>query len=404
VPKQPSQADAAGWDELQQDVAELEAMLAKVRAVLAQVNDGARRLANATGLTGTTKDRARQGLEVLGWIHEQAACIDRLLGQAKAIRPHSAGLGWGRPTDELRQLLHEPSLPTQPPMALLAPGEAPRRVKMPDQMTPRELLAEMVQAADLVRADVELVEKRWNHDLPKLKRDVEAVNEGASKVLDDEDSRRSRARSHNHLVARVETDPLSVEEDELDEVAHASESARYWDKPPGDTAALEAELGTAEPRLHKLQRLIQQAGADSVDARETIVKPRGLVELIDEVCLVDQDHGPIPWLERIRGTAATGRSRDAAEELQLWQRAMEAWIEDASRIAEANQAPSRAREELRTLLLTLQAKAEDRGVASDEALVASKAQANACLHAVPTDLMEARALVHEFGVLLAMRT
>jgi hypothetical protein len=202
----------------------------------------------------------------------------------------------------------------------------------------------------------------------------------------------------------MQSDPLSVKDDEIRRADREAKSARYSDRPPGDTAALEAELATAEPSLHILQRIVREGGAASTEARRRIARPSGLLEVIDERCLQDEDHGPVPWLDRIQKAAVTGNTREAANQLKLWHAAMDVWIADATRIADANDAPSRERDELRQLLLDLEAKAGAKGLASDEGLVACLAAADASLKAIPTDLAEARAKVHEYGALIAMRT
>jgi hypothetical protein len=394
---------SSGYDELQQDRTRLEATLDAVRARLASLDQGARRLKSATGLTGTTKERAGQALEALSWIRDQTPAIERLLKEAKAVPRHSRGPGYPIPTQELRRLLHEPSIQPKPRTALLARADTLSRVELPDWMTPDRLLAEMTAASELVGADIERIEKRWTEDLPQFRQVLKGLNVDVPTDPDDPDSRLERARDHSDLVDRLESDPLSVEDDDLDVAKVEVDSLRFIDKPLHDPAALEAELRTAEPRLHKLEHLIQQGETASAKARRTIARPEGLVELIDEHCLQDQDHGPIPWLARIRKASGTGQARAAAAELMLWQKAIGAWIEDATRIAKANLAPLRERQELRQRLQKLRGKAEQRGVAADEALVGSHAQAEACLVAEPTDLSEARARVMEYGALVALR-
>jgi hypothetical protein len=101
-------------------------------------------------------------------------------------------------------------------------------------------------------------------------------------------------------------------------------------------------------------------------------------------------------LDRIAARAASAQWQAASEALADWTTRAAAYRDAARRIADANRAPIRARNELRGLLGAYQAKAHRLLLLEDPELAALFDRAQRALHTAPTDLIEAARLVRAY--------
>ena len=161
---------------------------------------------------------------------------------------------------------------------------------------------------------------------------------------------------------------------------------------------LPAALDRADAQLAEIRRLVDQGHVALVRARAKMAAPEalGLLEALDPAGLDGDERALGPWLDRIHSQAGTGGWQAAATGLGRWRQVADAWLANARRVAEANAAPLRRRNELRGLLDAYRAKAVARGGVEDEHLAALHEAARTSLYNAPCDLPEAEAAVRRY--------
>lgn len=159
---------------------------------------------------------------------------------------------------------------------------------------------------------------------------------------------------------------------------------------------LPGDLAAAEAQLDEIRRLVREGTEGLAKARSRIAGAEGLLEPLDPSGLDGDERALGPWLDRITRQAAAGGWRAAAEGLERWRKVADGWLANAERVASANTAGVRRRNELRGLLTAYRAKAVARGGAEDEVLAQLHRAASDALHVAPCDLHVAEAAVRRF--------
>jgi hypothetical protein len=157
---------------------------------------------------------------------------------------------------------------------------------------------------------------------------------------------------------------------------------------------LSAALARSQALVDELAAVMEH-GSAALD-RSRIAEPEGLLAPLDPAVLDVGPQGLRPWLARIRAEADEGNWRTAATALDRWSAVAEGWLANARRVADANSAPVRRRDELRGLLDAYKAKAGRAGLAEDVALGRLHQAAHEALHTAPCRLDEAEALVRSY--------
>jgi serine/threonine protein kinase len=149
-----------------------------------------------------------------------------------------------------------------------------------------------------------------------------------------------------------------------------------------------AETETLMARLEEVQRQAEQACAEcalKVQTETCVASPRPPE--------AEQVHALRVWLTKLATTVSEGKWKPAQVGLGKWTAQARQQLSAAESARDSSTAALRARRELRGLLEALQAKAQSRGRAEDEALAALDREASQLLRRRPTPLARAQELV-----------
>ncbi|WP_445548727.1 protein phosphatase 2C domain-containing protein [Frankia sp. CiP1_Cm_nod2] len=364
-----------------------EAAASQAAALIALENAPERALLVPDRLTGGTRRRATTALNTLADAWHWYGILNDLVGRARALRGDRARLD-ARTIDELDALLH---------------GPMPRR-----GVRPAELASRTDAALRTVRTCVDEITAAWNTHLAAVgaaeQRIAAAAATAARLRLDDDAGLAIARRLLAEFAEQAATDPLSLPESLSARLAAAVAAAGAGlDELARRHDTLPQALREAHQLLAGIVALIERAAADADRAHGRVLPPgRSLTRLPDGV-LDDERHGLRTWLERLAAAASAGRWKEASRGLDRWRELAEATAISARRVAEANAAMLRTRDDLRGLLAGWQAKAAGRGVAEEPELTSLYRQARSVLYTAPTDLDRAAALVHAFGAAVDRR-
>jgi hypothetical protein len=271
------------------------------------------------------------------------------------------------------------------------------------QLTPDELLRELVHALSMTAQIIEDVDDVWRHTVPALARSEEEIGAliGRASELGTpqqvEGLRQLRVQVA-WLRGQAARDPLGVVEDFQGDLLPRLDQARQrLGEVEEQQRVVAEELARAETCLTELRdvhaRVVEEAGS----LWGKIARPRQLLAPPDPTYLSEPPMGLEPWLARLRALCRSGSHRTARRGLVSWMRVADTARAGELEILEANREPLRQRQELRGLLSSLQAKAAALGMGRDSALADIGSRARAILYAAPTDLDEAATLVKEYG-------
>jgi len=194
-------------------------------------------------------------------------------------------------------------------------------------------------------------------------------------------------------TAAVVADPATVTDlDDLDRLLGAARDRvelleRSHRELPGHVAVAIAQLDEIESLALRGAQVLART-------REKIDAPAGVLPPVD--LSADGDRALRPWLDRIRAQAASGSAEAAAAILAAWQKAADARLADARRVADANAAPLVRRNELRGLIDAYRAKAAGSGRDEDGRLDRLYAAAKQALYAAPCALDAAEVMVRDY--------
>jgi hypothetical protein len=336
-------------------------------------------------LTGVTRSRLEPAIGGVGNLWLGFAVLCDLLAEAASI----VAAGSRTELDDLRNvewLLYDDSVDLD--------GR---------QLTPDELLRELVHALSTTAQIIEEVDDVWRHTVPAMARCEEEVaalagqasDLGAPQQVDGLGQLRVQV---SWLRGQAAHDPLGVVEDFEGDVLPRLEQARLrLGEELDQQRAVGAELAEAQARLAELRELHARVVEEAGSLWAKIVTPRGLLAPPDSSYLSEPPMGLEPWLARLQALCDTGSHRPVRRGLASWMRAAEAARAGELEVLEANRGPIRQRQELRGLLSSFQAKAAALGVGRDAGLADIGSRARAILYAAQTDLDEATALVREYG-------
>ncbi len=201
--------------------------------------------------------------------------------------------------------------------------------------------------------------------------------------------------------AQVTTDPLGTDASEAVEAVQIA--AVVVDDADARLRALPDELDAADVQIYEIEVLIQR-GRDALErAREKIVKPQGLLVPMTTDVLSAGPRGLRPWWNRLVEAIGEGDNRAAILGVESWKRLAADVRTEAQRIADANEAPIRRRDELRGLLGALWAKAAASGWAENQEVSQLHEDAREALYQAPCSLQEAERRVDAFRRHIARR-
>ncbi|MBV8314024.1 MAG: hypothetical protein JOZ53_03730 [Planctomycetaceae bacterium] len=385
---------------------QIDAMLADLRARSGRIGDDLLELTQAityqrlvgeggwpkVALAGATEVRVAPALVTLSDLWELSALLNQVLARATALRN---SVSWILPShktlDEIEQLLCGPSIELPPDRRGLAAPTA-------RSLSPGELLEVMARSFRLAREAVLAVDAAWDRLLPALANfeDEAAAIQGLADALK-EPAPAELAEARRKILSlreAVEHDPLAAvaRGEEIASLLKAARArlddlARDRDR----AGAMVAEARQLLDSLEEAHRRARQAHADreaKVQADAPAVFPRPL------------DDGQVaalgPWLEKLDASVREGQWKPALVGLARWTAIVRQYLADEEATREANDAPLRARRDLRGLLDALKAKARSNSRAEDIELDALAQEAWRLLHSRPTPLAEARRLVAEY--------
>ncbi|CAI7978297.1 conserved hypothetical protein [Frankia sp. Hr75.2] len=421
-----------GTDDLDAALRALEETVAAQAGVLLDLeNSPERALLDPAPLSGVTRAEALAVIAVLADVWRAYAALRDVTEAARSLRGRRSRVD-ARTLTELTALLYGPSVPDILPQTkiLPAPEIGPvaqiRRVAQirpiaeigPERVRPEQVRSGQVHPAELARrvdAAVAAVRGRMrlilgvrNALLAEIAAGSRAVAEtsvlAARLGLAPGDAGLVAARRLlAELSAAARSDPLGVPPGLRARTEAAVAAAT---RSTGDLArrhdSLDADLAAAGALLAEITRLDDTARRDVGLATGRIRGLGPLYRLADN-WRDDQQHGLAPWLIRLRAQAAAGRWKESSRGLARWLEVAEATHLAAQRIAGANGAALRRREELRGLLGAWEAKAARLGLTADPRLLPLARAARRELYSAPTDVERAAGLVNDFGAALAAR-
>ncbi|WP_139342157.1 hypothetical protein [Protofrankia sp. BMG5.30] len=364
------------------------AAASQAAALMALENAPERALLVPDRLTGGTRQRATTALSALTDAWQWYSVLTDLAGRARALRGDRARLD-ARAIDELDLLLH---------------GPVPQL-----GVRPAKLASRTDAALRTVRTCIDEITAAWNTHLAVVHTAEQRITTAAATAarlrLDDDAGLAIARRLLAEFAERAATDPLSLPESLSAQLAAAVAAAGSGlDELARRHDALPQALREAHELLTGIIALIEQAAADAERARGRVLRSRASLTRLPDNVLDDERHGLRTWLDRLTATAAAGRWKEASRGLDRWRELADATAISARRVAEANAAMLRTRDDLRGLLAGWQAKAVGRGVAAEPELAGLYRQARSVLYTAPTDLDRAAALVHAFGAAVDRRT
>ncbi|ABW09837.1 hypothetical protein Franean1_0371 [Parafrankia sp. EAN1pec] len=418
-----------GTDDLDAALRALEETVAAQAGVLLDLeNSPERALLDPAPLSGVTRAEALAVIAVLADVWRAYAALRDVTEAARSLRGRRSRVD-ARTLTELTALLYGPSVPDILPQTKILPapeiGPVPARHRPeragqahPEWVRPEQVRSGQVRPAELARrvdAAVAAVRGRMrlilgvrNALLAEIAAGGRAVAEtsvlAARLGLAPGDAGLVAARRLlAELSAAARSDPLGVSPGLR---ARAEAAVAAATRSTGDLArrhdGLDADLAAAGALLAEITRLDDTARRDAGLATRRIRGLGPLYRLADN-WRDDQQHGLAPWLIRLRAQAAAGRWKESSRGLARWLEVAEATHLAAQRIAGANGAALRRREELRGLLGAWEAKAARLGLTADPRLLPLARAARRELYSAPTDVERAAGLVNDFGAALAAR-
>jgi hypothetical protein len=155
-------------------------------------------------------------------------------------------------------------------------------------------------------------------------------------------------------------------------------------------------LAAARSALEELRETIADGAEALALTQEKLTECRGLLRPLDPSAVDGDARALAPWLDRLEAAAARGDWQAASAGLERWRTVADGWLANARRVAEANRAPLRRRNELRGLLDSYRAKAAAAGLGADAGLTGTYDDAHRLLHTAPCDLDAAEEKVREY--------
>jgi hypothetical protein len=390
MPPRASAAVSGSWRgerDLQRYLRELQARAGAIEEDLADLQGSLtyQLLFDGGQLAGVTQSRLEPAIGAVGNLWLGFAVLCDLLAEAASI----VAAGSGTELDDLRNvewLLFDDSVDLD--------GR---------QLTPDELLRELVHALSTTAQVIEEVDDVWRHTVPALARceeEVAALAAQASELGTPQqvDGLAQLRVQVGWLRGQAARDPLGVVEEFDGDVLPRLEQARQQLGEERDQQlAVAAEIAQAQARLTELRELHARVVEEAGSLWAKIAAPRGLLAPPTTTYLSEPPMGLEPWLARLEALCHSGSHRPVRRGLASWMRAADAARAGELEVLEANRGPLRHRQELRGLLSSLQAKAAALGVGRDAGLADIGSRARAILYAAQTDLDEAAAVVREYG-------
>ncbi len=351
---------------------------------------------------GRTRARIGPALPLIDGLWQAQSQLTDILSQAEALRP-ALGKLWAHESERRRIefLLLGESIPVAMPQTPFAKRGLLSGAEPAQGITPDMLLAQMSQSFAVVKDAVVALEAAWNRldgaltaadrEMDALQAQAETLGVGLQAELD------ALRRDNASLREQAKTDPLGAGEDfasvltarlgQIREALAATQQQRDQ---------LDAGLRQAQTLLSELGRLKHSCMALQAECRDKIA---GFAEASPAL---PTDFAV--WLARVEAARQNQQWKPAQVGLERWMEgANTARTELAACCASASALLAR-REDLRGLLRALQAKAGAKaahGAALDPALPALARDAEQLLHAGPTPLDRAAALVTEYERRLA---
>lgn len=415
-----------GIDDLDAALRALEEAVTARAGVLLDLEDSPERaLLDPASLSGVTRAEALAVIAVLADVWQAFAALRDVAEAARSLRGRRSRVD-ARTLAELTALLYGPSVPDILPQAKILPaprigpvaqirpiaeiGPVPARYgpARAGQVHPTELARRMDAAVAAVGGRMRLILGVRNAVLAEIAAGSRTVAEtsvlAARLGLAPGDAGLVAARRLlAELSAAARSDPLGIPPGLRARTEAAVAAAA---RSTGDLArrhdGLDADLAAAGALLAEITRLDDAARRDAGLATGRIRGLGPLYRLADN-WRDDQQQGLAPWLIRLRAQAAAGRWKESSRGLARWLEVAEATHLAAQRIAGANGAALRRREELRGLLGAWEAKAARLGLTADPSLFSLARAARRELYSAPTDVERAAGLVNDFGAALAAR-
>mgnify|MGYP001404501701 CR=1 FL=1 len=362
--------------EIDAQLSRLEASAAELAADLMDLEANATyKLLDPVLLSGTTLERAAGTRATADSLWAKSTSCKHLVNQARDLRGHGNHLPPAR-VAELEALLDAPA---------------------------RQLADAKVELA-AVNSTVAAIDDVWRTMLSRLTACQEQLSRLASvaAAVGEPVTALDRTRRRvDDLAKAVASDPLSADPSQFAEIeATLATVGTRLDELAHDRETLDDDLRAGAITIQEITAALDAGEAALVESNAKIARARGLLAPLDRGCVIDPERGLEPWLGRLRELAAQGEWRMACRGLGQWQRVAADTLVAARRVAEANTAPVRQRNELRGRLDAFAAKAERLALTEDVTASTLRERARAELYTAPTDLDAAADLVARYGASL----
>ncbi len=366
-------------------------------------------------LEGTTKARIGPALDALIELFEHRERLTEVLDRAKEVRESISTLTFWNTDDRLKEvqaLLHGPSIKMGTRPTPLAARNLLDAAAEDVAVVPERLLEAMAQAYEVARDAVMDVQRAWETLEPAIERtsrEAGALRELAASLGVEEAVATDLEAVERDLAAmnaKVARDPLGVSGSIEAALAPRLAAMRQkLDALGGLRDKVSAELARARKLRQRLSELHAVVRHDVEHAGDDIEEARALPTPVDDTLLDGLD----PWLARLEGTARAGRWTPASVGLARWFESAEQYLATDRAIKDRVEALGAQRTELAGRLSARRAQARAiaaRGKAIDPEMDRRAQDAEALLHARPTPLARAAALVetYEAAVVAAARS
>lgn len=346
--------------------------------------DSSRQLLEATSLTGESAAAWSSASAALTELWRRHGLLEVLLARADKARR----------ADERRSLLDGRSIELSSntvPLAQRALLDSPQES---ERCSPEELLAAMSSAFDQVKTVIASIGATWNTLIPTLDRARRLLGAAARLAAELNESDRAdllaASRRLDQLAATLTTDPMSVAEHDVDELARTVQSIRD-DLEEGVVLKRSFETRILEAR--ELLERLRTAAREAVAARHELLLK---ISTTAPPAPADPSRELGDELSEIGELGAHGAWPQARRSLQDWTARTEAQLERARRSRQAARAPIEARNQFRALLDAYQVKAKNLGLLEDPELQEIALEAQDVLYTAPTDLALAAQLVRRY--------